>query len=178
MKIVGGATILLQTFTSAIGATLEGGTGHQPAIMQRSMLPRDMTTDLSMAWIFTQEEGLPEGSAPLAGRQEMAIVSILTDKLLEKFGVRIGPLCLDRQVRPATATTKAAAASKILVVGCSNAKRLGKELMKQGAAVASISAAGWRPTATGIETLARLVREQIQNERPDFVVFHFLDNVL
>ena len=64
------------------------------------------------------------------------------------------------------------------MVGCSNAKRLGKELIKLGAAVASISAAGWRPTVAGVETLARLVREQIHSERPDFVVFQMLDNVL
>ena len=174
----GSASILVPGFSLAIEAALESGTGSQAANLNLHILPKDLSSDYKSAWAFNHESGLPEAVGRLASNKEEMILSAFSTKLDEKFGITIGKLNHDRKILQVTNNQPAALSSKILVVGCSNAKRLGAELIEKGAAIATISAAGWRPTSVGVQTLSRLVREQVEAEKPDFVVFQLLDNVL
>ena len=123
---------------------------------------------------------LPTQVGELSQAMEQELVNKLVDELNYKTGMGQAAISINRRPEPTQATEGASGGnlSRILVIGASNAERLGVELESTGAKVVKIKTTNWLPTKDGVVDLVAHVRRAVELDNPDVVIFYMLDNIV
>ena len=98
------------------------------------------------------------------------------EELLELTGVDLGDMEVDRNIKGAAASL--AAKKRLLVVGASNADRLSAVFSELDHSITWIKTNSWRTAANTVSVLEEHVKEVVDKEQPDGVLFQMLDNLL
>jgi hypothetical protein len=114
---------------------------------------------------------MPERMEPLTEEDEGELIDMLVRELKMNYGVRVSEKLdhgRDRTVRSGV--------DEYVVIGASNADRLGDTLISMGKAVVKITKGGWRPTKKGVDEMLEQMGDKISKHA--VVVFYGLDNAV
>jgi hypothetical protein len=105
---------------------------------------------------------------------EMKVIIALIEELRGKMALDLDPApSFDRTLGPQRKTKKKC---ELMIVGCSKTKEMAKILSNRGKTTSSVFSNNWRITKASVESLATNLRQQIEAEEPETIIFELLDN--
>jgi uncharacterized Zn-binding protein involved in type VI secretion len=96
---------------------------------------------------------MPERMEPITEEEEAEVITMMVAELRSNYGVRVS--CKLEGGRASKCT------SEVVVIGGSNAGRLGDVLAQMGVNVTKITKSGWKPTKKGVEEMVELMGDKV-----------------
>jgi hypothetical protein len=170
-KLEGGDGVLLKRTRGELVKTIgEHAAGHvkDPEVTVNTLLKKvdgyDRVRVRSVVW-----NNMPEKMRLLSVEGEARIINTLVEEVRTNFGVRVS-----RNLDLAREGGRVQPEYKYVIIGASNADRVGDIMKELGKDVLKITKGGWRPSKKGVEEMLALMAGKDLGGR--IVIFYGLDN--